>query len=77
MFEKVIEILSRFTETDISEITMDSKLVLDLGLNSFDVVNVVTSFEDEFDIEIPNEDIKGLKTVEDVVKYIDGLIDNS
>lgn len=71
MLEKVIEILSEYTEISKDNINMESGLVNDLGLSSLDVINVVVAFEDEFDIEIPDQIIKELVTVGDVVKYLE------
>lgn len=71
MFNTVIKILSDFTEMDPEKITMDTKLVSDLGLNSLDVVNVIVAFEDEFDIEIPDRVIKDLHTVGSIVDYLE------
>lgn len=71
MIEKVIDILADFTDLERDKITKNSKLVTDLGLNSLDVINVVVAFEDEFDIEIPDNKIKELLTVEDIVGYLE------
>lgn len=71
MLEKVIEILSEFTEFKSEDMNKDTKLIADLGLNSLDVVNVVVEFEDEFDIEIPDENIRELQTIGDIVEFIE------
>jgi acyl carrier protein len=71
MFEKIKEILSDFTEMEISDMTADTKLTADMGLNSLDVVNIVVAFEDEFDIEIPDRDIKNFHTIGDIVAYLE------
>lgn len=71
MIEKVIEILSEFTEMKSDQMTRDTKLVADMGLNSFDVVNIVVAFEDEFDIEIPDRVIKELQTIGNIVDYLE------
>ena len=71
MSEKVKTILSRFTK---EEITEKSSFTSDLGLSSFDVVSIVTAFEDEFDIEIPDRDIRKLVKVEDAINYINERI---
>ena len=44
-------------------------IIEDLGINSYDIVSIVGNFEDEFDIEIPEKDIRMFKTIEDVVNY--------
>lgn len=64
MIEKVIDILVDFTTLERNMITEKSGLVTDLGLSSLDVINVVVAFEDEFDIEIPDQKIKELVTEE-------------
>lgn len=69
MFEKVKEILSRYTE--IQDIEKESMLESDLGLSSFDVVEIVTEFEEEFGIEISDRDIRNFLCVEDIVEYLE------
>ena len=71
MLERVVDILSEFTVLGKDEITEQSSLVVDLGLNSLDVINVVVAFEEEFDIEIPDQKIKDLVTVGDITKYME------
>ena len=56
MLEKTIEILSKHVKEGI-EIKPESALVADLGLTSLDIVDIIVSFEDEFDIEISGRDI--------------------
>ena len=73
-FEKVQKILAEQLELDADEITMDSSLVEDLGIDSLDFVDIVMSLEDEFDTELPEEDMAGIKTVGDIVKYIEDKI---
>lgn len=71
MIERVINILADFTTIKNDKITEKSKLTVDLGLSSLDVINVVVAFEDEFDIEIPDQKIKELVTVGDIAEYLD------
>ena len=70
MFDKVIDLLSEFTVVDPDNITEETKLVADLGLSSLDVVNIIVTFEDEFDIEIPDEIIPTFTTVGAIVDYL-------
>ena len=70
MFEKVIDILSEFSEIDKNKIGVESDLIKDLGLNSLDVVNLIVAFEDEFDIVIPDSKLKEFSTVGDIEKYL-------
>ena len=71
MIEQVIEILAEFTTLEKEKITKESGLTTDLGLNSLDVINVVVAFEEEFDIEIPDQRIKALVTVGDIEEYLE------
>jgi len=70
MFEKVKEILKQYTEVDESIITQEANLQNDLKLNSFDLMNIIVEFEDHFGIQIPNEDVGNLITVQDVQNYL-------
>lgn len=71
MIEKVINILANFTTLEKDMITEKSRLAMDLGLSSLDVINVVVTFEDEFDINIPDQKIKELVTVGDIAEYLE------
>ena len=71
MLEKVKEIIQNYTELPAGEITLETDLGKDLDLNSLDVVNIVVTFEDEFDIEIPDRVISSLTKVVDIVKYLE------
>ena len=71
MLKKIIDILSDFTMQDKENITEESTLVNDLGLNSLDVINVIVAFEEEFDIEIPDSKIKEMVTVGDIKEYLE------
>lgn len=70
MLEKIRDILKGYTEVPAEKITPQSHFRDDLGLNSLDVVNVVVAFEDEFDIEIDDDDISSMVRVEDAIRYI-------
>ena len=75
MLDKVIAIISEYQDVPASTIHAYSHLVSDLGLTSFDVVSLVGKFEDEFDIEVPDRKIKTMKTVEDIVRFIEAESD--
>ncbi len=55
---------------DEEKITEDSSFIDDLGADSLDIVELIMAFEEEFDIEIPDEDAEKMKTVRDAVKYL-------
>ena len=71
IFEKVAAILAEQLDAEEDAITLDTSLVDDLGADSLDVVDLVMTLEDEFDMEIPDEDIENVRTVGDIVKYLE------
>jgi acyl carrier protein len=71
MEEKVIDILAEVAEKDKTEITRETKLVEDLELESLDIVTLVAKIEEEFKIDIPDEEIQNLLTVGDAIKFIE------
>ncbi|MBQ4575694.1 MAG: acyl carrier protein [Clostridia bacterium] len=71
MLEKIISIISEYQDIPADTIHADSHLVNDLGFTSYDMVSLVGKFEDEFDIEVPDRKIKLMKTVDDIVKFIE------
>ena len=71
VFEKVREILCDQLDLEEDKVTMASDIVEDFEADSLDVVDLVMSLEDEFGIEIPDEEIENIKTVGDVVRYIE------
>jgi acyl carrier protein len=71
VFEKVKAILVDQLDVEDEIVTMESVISDDLGADSLDVVDMVMSLEEEFDIEIPDEEIENMKTVGDVVRFIE------
>ena len=71
VFEKVREILVSQLDVEESEISMESNLVEDLKADSLDLVDLLMSLEDEFDVEVPDEEIENVKTVGDLVRYVE------
>lgn len=72
VFEKVKEIICEQLDVEEEKVTAEALIIDDLGADSLDVVDLVMSFEEEFDVEIPDEDVENMKTVGDLVKYIEG-----
>lgn len=70
MFEKIQEIISEKLSIDTDEITLESSFIEDLNADSLDIVELIMALEDELDMEIPDEDVEGFKTVGDVVSYV-------
>lgn len=71
VLDQVKEILKDTMDIDESKITLDAKLKEDLELDSLDSVELIMSAEEEFGIEIPDEDVMNFKTVNDIVNYIE------
>lgn len=70
VLEQIKKILSEQFSVSEDKITLDTDIAQDLGADSLDVVDILMSLEDEFDIEIPDEDVENVKTVGQLVDYI-------
>ena len=70
-FDKVKAIVVEQLGVDESEVAIDSTFIDDLGADSLDIVELITAFEEEFNIEIPDDVAEKIKTVKDTVDYID------
>lgn len=71
VFEKVKEILIDQLDADEDAIKMEASIADDLGADSLDIADIVMSLEEEFDVEVPDEVLQNVKTVGDIVKYIE------
>ena len=69
-FEKLKKIIAEVLNVDEEEITMETTFVDDLGADSLDVFQIIMGLEEEFDIEIPNEEAEKIVTVGDAVEQI-------
>ena len=69
-FEKLRDIIVEVLNVDENEVTMESTFIDDLGADSLDVVQIIMGIEEEFDIEIPNEEAEKIVTVGDAVEQI-------
>jgi acyl carrier protein len=67
---KVRNILAEQLGVDLAEVTPDARILDDLGADSLDVVEMVMSIEEAFDIEVPDQDVEELRTVADVERYV-------
>ena len=74
-FEKLKEIIAQILNVDTEEISMETTFVDDLGADSLDVFQIITGIEDEFDIEISNDDAEQIVTVGDAVEQIKKVIE--
>ena len=70
-FERIRELLAEQLDIDEDKITMDSDILEDFEADSLDVVDMVMTLEDEFGVEVPDEQIENFNTVGDVVRYVE------
>ena len=70
-FDKVKDLVVEQLGVEADEVSIDSTFIDDLGADSLDIVELIMAFEEEFGIEIPDEAAEKIKTVQDVVTYID------
>ena len=70
-FDKVKAIVVEQLGVDEAEVTIDSTFIDDLGADSLDIVKLIMAFEEEFNVEIPDDVAEKIKTVKDTVEYID------
>ena len=71
VFERIREIICDQLDLEEDKVTMDSDIMEDFEANSLDVVDLVMSIEDEFGLEVPDDQIENFRTVGDVVRYIE------
>ena len=77
VYEKLCELLSDQLEIDKEKITMDTNIVDDLGADSLDVVELLMSLEDEYEITITDDAVRELFTVREVVEFVEKLLDEN
>lgn len=70
-FDRVKAVVIKQLGVEADRVALDSSFIGDLGADSLDTVELIMALEEEFDIEIPDEDAESIKTVSDVVSYID------
>ncbi|MCD7742454.1 MAG: acyl carrier protein [Ruminococcus sp.] len=73
VFEKVRDIIVDQLDAEEDAVTTEASIIDDLGADSLDVVDLISSVEDEFDIEIPDDKVESIKTVGDIVSYIESV----
>lgn len=74
LYEKIREVLANQLEINENRIHHDTLIVEDLGADSLDVMELMMAMEEEFNIIIPDEGIQDIKTMDDVVEFIEGLL---
>ena len=76
VFDKVKKIIVDQLDVEEDKVTEAASITDDLGADSLDVVDLVMSFEEEFDIEIPDDQVEKIKTVGDIVKFIEDKVED-
>lgn len=71
VFEKIRDILCEQLELEEDQVTMEANILDDLGADSLDIVDLVMTIEDEFDMEVPDDAAETIRTVADVVRFIE------
>ena len=69
--DKIKQILADTLDVNEEELSADTNIATDLGADSLDVVEILMSIEDEFDIEIPDSEIENIRTIGELVEYIE------
>ena len=70
MFEKVRTILLEYVDVEKEDITPETEFLMDLKMNSYDIVTMIGQLEEEFDITIEAEELEGIMSVGDLAKYL-------
>lgn len=71
IFDEIKDIIIDQLQVEESDVAMDTNLMKDLSADSLDAVEIIMAIEDEFGIEIPDEDAENIQTVGDLVKYVE------
>ena len=71
VFDKIKAILVDQLDVDENKVTMEASITDDLGADSLDIADIVMSIEEEFNVEVPNDQLQNIKVVGDIVKYIE------
>lgn len=74
MLEQLIKMICEFVEVDGEAVKEDSRFIEDLGFNSYDLMCLIGRVEEDFEIEVQEQDVVGLRTVREVLDYIQGQI---
>lgn len=74
MFDKVVEIIMKYSDIKADQIHRDSHLINDLSLDSFAITEMLCDMEDTLGVEIPEDHIMKFRTVEDIVTYLEKIV---
>ena len=74
MFEKLVEIICNYVEVEPENVHPESRFMEDLGFTSFDFMSMLGEIEDEFDVEVQQEEAANIRTVQEAVSYLEKLV---
>ncbi|HAK43525.1 MAG TPA: acyl carrier protein [Clostridium sp.] len=74
VLERVKKVIAKELGIEVEELNINASFTDDLGIDSLEIFEIVMSLEEEFDIEIPNEDIENIKNVQDISSYIESKV---
>lgn len=74
MFDKLADIIMNYVEVDRADIKPESRFMEDLGFTSFDFMSMLGEIEDELDIEVVQEEVTDIRTVQEAVDYLEKLV---
>lgn len=75
MFEKLVEIIMNYVEVEKEDIKPESRFMEDLGFSSFDFMSMLGEIEEEFDLEIVQEEAADIRTVQEAIDYLEKISD--
>ena len=75
--ERICEIIAEQLSQDLEEVVPEASFIDDLGADSLDLVELVMHMEEEFDVEIPDEEAENIRTVQDAINYVKQHLNNS
>ena len=73
MFEKLVEIICNYVEAEPENVTIESRFMEDLGFTSFDFMSMLGELEDEFEVEIDQQEVANVRTVGEAVTYLESI----
>ena len=71
MLERLQKIIKEMLDVDVKEIKPEASIIKDLGADSLDIVELIMAIEEEFGIEIPDENAEKIGTVQDIINYLE------
>lgn len=74
MLEKLREVICNYVEVEPEQIQPESRFMEDLGFTSFDFMSMLGELEDEFDVEIDQQEVVNIRTVQEAVDYLEKLV---